>query len=234
MCIAIVKNKNVDLPNKDILEICFKNNPDGAGFAYCRNNNIYIKKGFFTFNGFYNALKSVNIQKDESVLIHFRVATHGKINIENCHPFPIIDKFSKMINPSLITNGSVMVHNGKLSIPITSSIYSDSMHFARALFEFDRNNNKDFINYIIRSTENNKRGNRIGILNVDGTTEIYGDNWIEKDGIFYSNDSYKENSTYKQTIKKKKKVKYIKVASTKNNPFGQIDVKDGKLYLGDI
>lgn len=229
MCVALVKNKDIDLPSKDVLKVCFKNNPDGAGFAYCRDGNIVINKGFFTFEGFYKALESANIKKHESALIHFRVATHGKINIENCHPFPIVDKFVKMTNPIIKSNDSVMVHNGKLTIPITSSIYSDSMHFAKTLFGFDRKNNKDFIDYIIRPTEKNKRGNRIGILNTDGSTEIYGVGWIEEDGIMYSNDSYKENSTYK-SAKKKKSKKYYRT-TIQQNPFGQIGLQNGKLFL---
>ena len=234
MCVALIKNKNVDLPNEDILKICFKNNPDGAGFAYCRNGNIIIRKGFFTFDGFYKALMNENIKKEESALIHFRVATHGKINIENCHPFPITDKFSKMTNPFSENNTSVMVHNGKLNINITSSIYSDSMHFAKTLFEFDRQNNKSFIDYIIRPTSKNKRGNRIGILNIDGTTEKYGVGWIEDNGIFYSNDSYKENSTYKGVKKTTKKTKTTACKTfTENNPFGQMHLVNGVLMFDD-
>ena len=42
MCVALVKNKDIDLPSKDVLKVCFKNNPDGAGFAYCRNGRNYI------------------------------------------------------------------------------------------------------------------------------------------------------------------------------------------------
>ena len=204
MCIAIIKPKNVDLPSEYILRICFNNNPDGAGFAFNRNGKNYIHKGFFTFDGFIKALKRCDIKKEESALIHFRVATHGKINIDNCHPFPLTDKFYKMTNPYIVTSNDVMIHNGKLNIKITSSMYSDSMHIAKSLYELDRNTYKEFINFIIRPTEKNKRGNRIGILTNVGVTEQYGEGWIKEHGIWYSNDSYKINSTYK-TVKKVKK-----------------------------
>ena len=211
MCIAIIKNKNVKMPDKDILKICFDNNSDGAGFAFYRNGLIHIKKGFFTFNGFMEAIDKANIKSEEPMLIHFRVATHGKINIDNCHPFPVTNKFSKMIFPNIITNDDVMVHNGKLDIGITSSMYSDSMHMAKALYQLDRTYYKDLIDYLIKPTEKNKRGNRIAILTHNGEIEKYGIGWIKDKNIWYSNDSYKINSTYKskKTTKVYKKNVYL-------------------------
>lgn len=198
MCVAIIKKSGVDLPSEEILKICFKNNPHGAGFALFRNNLIYIHKGFFTFDGFMKEIKNVSPTKEETMLIHFRVATHGKINIENCHPFPIVNRFFEMANPiKVFSDTDVMVHNGKLSIEITSGSYSDSMHFARALFGLDRTKFSDIINMAIHPTELNPKGNRIAVLTRDGNIEQYGVGWLEDGGIVYSNDSYKEVSTYK-------------------------------------
>ena len=33
MCIAILSENGVELPNKETLKLCFTNNPDGAGYA---------------------------------------------------------------------------------------------------------------------------------------------------------------------------------------------------------
>lgn len=34
MCIIIVKNSRMDLPDKEILKRCWNKNPHGAGFMY--------------------------------------------------------------------------------------------------------------------------------------------------------------------------------------------------------
>lgn len=198
MCVALIKKSGIKLPDENILKICFKNNPHGAGFAIFRNNQIYIHKGFFTFNGFMKEINNVSPTLEEPMLIHFRVATHGKINIENCHPFPIVDKFYKMVAPIKVFNDTdVMVHNGKLNIAITSPKFSDSMHFAKSIVGLDRKKFSGIINMAIAPTETNLRGNRIAVLTKNGEIEKYGIGWIEDDGIFYSNDSYKEFSEYK-------------------------------------
>lgn len=212
MCVAIVKEKNIQLPSKDILQICFKNNPDGAGFVVNKNGYNYISKGYFTFEGFYKAFKQASINKEDDVLIHFRVATHGKVNIQNCHPFPIQNSFTNMTKPFLKTISDVMVHNGKLDININNKIYSDSMHFALAINNFLKNKQKvsdQFIQYIIKPTETNKKGNRIAIMSKDGVIKKYGVGWIQKDGIFYSNDSFKIESVYKGKFKTKNKIGFI-------------------------
>lgn len=45
MCIIIVKNSRMDLPDKEILKRCWNKNPHGAGFMY-NYNDVVIKKGF--------------------------------------------------------------------------------------------------------------------------------------------------------------------------------------------
>lgn len=46
MCIIIVKNSRMDLPDKEILKRCWNKNPHGAGFMYNYNDVVIIKKGF--------------------------------------------------------------------------------------------------------------------------------------------------------------------------------------------
>ena len=47
MCIAIASPKNNPIPTYDILKTCFRNNDDGAGFAFNTDDNqVKIVKGF--------------------------------------------------------------------------------------------------------------------------------------------------------------------------------------------
>lgn len=78
------------------------NNPDGAGYAFVLDGKVKIVK----------ALKWSMIEKqykkdyrrygDRSpFLVHFRIASHGAVCYENCHPFALSD-------------GGAMIHNGML------------------------------------------------------------------------------------------------------------------------
>lgn len=42
MCIIIVKNSRMDLPDKEILKRCWNKNPHGAGFMYNYNDVVII------------------------------------------------------------------------------------------------------------------------------------------------------------------------------------------------
>ena len=92
MCIAIYSLKGTDIPREDILKTCFLNNPDGAGFAFNKGGKVHIVKGFMDYKGFISAFKKYDAEfgfKQRGVLIHFRIATHGGVNVGCCHPFPI-------------------------------------------------------------------------------------------------------------------------------------------------
>lgn len=95
MCIAIYKPKSIVIPFST-LNRAFQANSDGAGFAVRQHNTVTIHKGYMTFSAFKTAYRKYAA---EECLIHFRFATMGTINTENCHPFALPD-------------GSAMIHNG--------------------------------------------------------------------------------------------------------------------------
>lgn len=98
MCIAILKPIDKTI-SKETLEICSNNNPDGCGFAYVKDNEVIIKK-FMEFEDFYKEYSKV--ETTSTMLIHFRIATHGKVELKNCHPFKL-------------NNRMALVHNGIIS-----------------------------------------------------------------------------------------------------------------------
>ena len=198
MCIAIVKPSGSPLPKREILKICFKNNPDGAGFAYNRNGKNYIHKGYFTFADFYNALTKCRIKKEESALIHFRVATHGNIDKQTCHPFLITGCFNDMKLTHIRTYGNVMIHNGMLSFHLNDETISDSMMLAKQLYKLDLNKaeNRTFIELALRNNDK-KKMNRLAILYSNNKTDIFGfkEPWDLVNGCYFSNKSYEKTFT---------------------------------------
>lgn len=107
MCVAINKPAGATIPKK-VLEACFKQNDDGAGFAVNvvrdGKTQVEVYKGFFTFGGFWNAWKEWG--PEFQAILHFRVATHGRVNEENCHPFLTKTQDGRTM---------ALVHNGMLA-----------------------------------------------------------------------------------------------------------------------
>lgn len=114
MCVIVHMPKNRQI-KKEYLRNCYENNPDGYGIMTAENNKLVIIKGVGNFDAFWKDWQEVppNLQR----AIHFRWKTHGLINTENCHPFPIGE-------------GIGMMHNGIIRIDETNKDMSDTWHFA--------------------------------------------------------------------------------------------------------
>jgi hypothetical protein len=120
-------------------------------------------------------------------VLHFRIATHGKIGIENCHPF--------YAGPD-----SAIVHNGIINNigATTSGERSDTRIFA-----------EEFLSYLPRNWYRNIGTRRlvealigyskIVMLNTDGHVEIinpeYGE-WDKETGRWFSGSSWKTGHYY--------------------------------------
>ena len=113
MCIAIISESGVSLPKKTVLKRCFKNNPDGAGYAVLLADNTWEgKKGFMTWKTFWKAFNNERYTKDDTVLIHFRIGTSGKKEHPDCtHPFPITENEEELMKHHFISK-SIIMHNG--------------------------------------------------------------------------------------------------------------------------
>lgn len=175
-CVAIWKPKGIQIARK-YLENCFINNKEGAGFAYVKQGKIVLQKGFFDFEKFYEAYKG--LQK-YAALIHFRIATHGKVDEENCHPF-------------LMNDGQyALVHNGILpsSLHSNKKEESDSRQFAELitpLLAMVPWGNKQFGAVVDEAIGYNK----VAILRNDGKVWIFNEEKGEwHKGAWYSNRTY--------------------------------------------
>jgi predicted glutamine amidotransferase len=193
MCIAIVKRKDVAIPSYETLETCFDNNPDGAGFAFKKDNEkgVEVKKGFFTFESFYKELIE-NINEKDTAIIHFRYATHGIKDANNCHPFMFkefshFDKYNEYIH-----NNCAMIHNGVINNGCKNIKHSDTYWLSKQLERGLEINNE-----VMKETNN-----KVAILYNDGFIKLYGE-WIEENNILFSNGSYRYNAKKQSEIDNK-------------------------------
>ncbi len=117
MCLAILKTADSVITRRE-LKNGFDTNDDGAGFMFTENRKLVIQKGYFGFRKFYKAFRQAERENPKSnFVIHFRLATSGKKDSANCHPF-------------LVKNNEEVgfAHNGIFS-GLGNNFYSDTMDF---------------------------------------------------------------------------------------------------------
>lgn len=198
MCIIVVKPAGVKLPAMEILENCWYNNNDGAGFMYATGGSVHIEKGFMSLKAFKEALnrlkKSIDII-NTPVVMHFRITTHGETAPGNCHPFPVAEKLPLLkMTKSKAPLG--VAHNGIIDIKPSQKDISDTMEYIISqlapLYQlkkdfYKRPAGKKLVYNFIKS--------KMVFLDGAGRIETVGD-FITEDGILYSNNSYKARTIY--------------------------------------
>lgn len=113
MCVVICKQKEQAKPSKDFLQKAWEHNPDGAGYMYVENDRIVIRKGFMTFDSFWEMAK--DLPEDTAIVYHFRIATHGSKDYKGTHPFPITSD-EKMLQHPWVRTDIGIAHNGIISL----------------------------------------------------------------------------------------------------------------------
>jgi hypothetical protein len=178
MCIAIYKPED-KLIDRETLERCYNSNPDGAGYMFHKNNQLYVKKGFFEFSDFWKSYK--RDQKKECV-IHFRIKTHGQINKDNCHPYLVNDKFA-------------FVHNGIIS-GYSDTDKSDTWLFNEDVIQpfVNKWGNLGLFEDPVKKLIESRIGySKLIFMDNEGNTKIFNeDKGSWDDGVWYSNGSYKK------------------------------------------
>jgi len=184
MCLLILA-KGGSTPSKKSLRIAARNNPDGFGFAIIgTDNRIHRFRSMDieeTITAFFEARK--RFPKGHAIF-HLRITTHGATNIDNCHPFVINDDV-------------VMGHNGMLPIKEENG-RSDTRIFAEDwLPEIGM---KDLLDDPegVEELEKFIGYSKLAFLNVGDELEkpfyiINEELGHWKDGVWYSNSSYKES-----------------------------------------
>jgi hypothetical protein len=192
MCIIIIKKAGIKTPSRKTLKRCFDANPDGAGIAYYNKGDkgCTISKGFMDWVDFCAAVESMPITQDTTAIYHFRIATHGSVTPEKCHPFPVSNKLADL-DAILINTPVAMAHNGILRqhAPSNGVNMSDTQIFCQTILSqpviMDNLDNPT----IQALLESHVSGSRVVIMRPQ--LVMLGD-WIaESNGLLFSNSSYK-------------------------------------------
>lgn len=191
MCIAILNTKGTI--SKETLQNCWNNNPDGAGMIYTTlNNDLKIFKEMLDFDKFYNEYKKARKQNKESnFVLHFRIATSGKVDLNNCHPFKV--------NKNL-----AFVHNGMIDIQPLSTNVSDTFTFNEAIIK-NLGSNFLYNEAIIRLIESYIGYSKLVFLNSFNEATI-----INEDLGHWNKDNWYSNTSYESKKAKYSNTTYFK------------------------
>lgn len=196
MCVILYKPENIKMPKKEILENCFRNNPDGAGIMYRKDNKIIIRKGLMKFDEYWCILEKAQkiIGENAPIISHFRIGTHGKKVHKNfTHPFPITDDI-KYLYGNYVACESAIVHNGIISNFGTKNL-SDTMEFVQKiltpLYNARVNFNSDSIKQLI---QNLIATDKMIIWDMNKIVLI--GNFIQYENCYFSNTSYLDKFSF--------------------------------------
>lgn len=202
MCIIIAKMKYKRLPTEEELKNSFSNNDDGAGLMYVDNGEVCIEKGFMTYSTFkkrYDELcREFNNFEGKSLVLHFRIGTSSGNTPKNTHPYPISYKENDLHKTRLTTdlgvvhNGIIHDYNPKGKNPTTNDTQQFIMRYLYPLYD----NFKEF--YKCKAIMNgiaDITNSKLTFLDTDDKLYFVGD-FIEKDGLLFSNDTFKDYTRY--------------------------------------
>lgn len=192
MCIIAAKPAGVEMPSDDTMRNMWTNNPDGAGIMYAVNGLVHIEKGFMKYEEFETAIKKLERRyntKKMSIVMHFRIKTHGEINKECCHPFPVT-RSTAMLKKTRVTTKLGIAHNGIITSVIPRKGLSDTMEYvATQLAQLYSAMPQFYKNADALELVENAIDSKMAMLTSKGEIVLIGD-FKEQDGIKYSNDSY--------------------------------------------
>lgn len=180
MCIIMAAKVNIEIPEQNI-QNSFKQNPDGAGYMFVRQGKVVVRRGYMDVSGLLRAYqKDVRAYPNSPFVMHCRISTSGKVDVDNCHPF------------LLESHNLGIAHNGIMrEFEVPHSAHSDTWHFSYgALAKLPksalRNAGMDLLLESLAKTTSSKfavlTGNSLRLYN-----EAAG---VWDKGVWYSNSTY--------------------------------------------
>ena len=191
MCVIAFYPKGLPFNNGE-LKNCFKNNPDGAGVMWQDGGKVHIKKGFMKQKAFFKFLKTLPTDVDR--VLHFRIATSGKVSGACCHPFPVANDFKTMMQTE-IEVPVAYAHNGVLTDYTPKegmkSPFSDTMVFGKEVLDHLVRKHVDLFDPVIDvMIESTIDGDRMAIMNDHEVVTMGKFITSTVSGAQYSNSSY--------------------------------------------
>lgn len=128
MCLMVHQPKDTILPD-DLVKDVYTRNPDGIGVMWAESGKLKFKKAIVTDADEFLKFYKENIVGKECVW-HARMMTHGDVDLENCHPYPVFGFDGTPTDGSTLP--LLMMHNGILDYGnAADKTKSDTWHYIR-------------------------------------------------------------------------------------------------------
>ncbi len=169
------KIKSVLTTTPLLLESLYEHNSDGLGIMYATSKGLKVIKKLPKTVAEARSLISAMPSDDRQLAMHWRMRTHGHIDLSNCHPYEV------SATTQLMHNGVLHTGNGK------DTSRSDTYHFIQ-----------DYLRTIPDDTLHNEQfqlilgdmigNNRFAIMSEDGRLSVVNkQQGIEFEGVWFSN-----------------------------------------------
>lgn len=193
MCVLAFYAKGINF-NYAELHNCFQFNPDGAGIMWQTKEGVHIKKGFMKEEELIKFLATV--PNDVDRLLHFRIATSGKVSVGCCHPFPVCDNFKKMMKDEQVVP-LAYAHNGVLHDYTPKdgikSAFSDTMVFGKDVLSHLVGMGTDLFDPVIDTMIEKTIGSDKMVIMSKDESVLLGRFETAPSGAKYSNCSYERD-----------------------------------------
>lgn len=181
MCVIILIPQGKEISYEEF-EAAWEVNPDGAGFAIrTPNNRIYYKRGFMKIADFYSEV--CKYMGEFEMMLHFRISTSRITNKVQTHPYNI----EQITSLQGLTTHTVSCMNGTIKgqkeYIIDKVSYNDTMSYI-----YDNNLLFKDMSQQITDIISEDSGAKWCSMSPKGT--FFSNNFIEKNGIYYSNDNH--------------------------------------------
>lgn len=176
MCILIHQPADYCFKSEQLQDF-YNKNSDGFGAVVKTPDGVKVIKAV----GKYQEIEDLYYEQvacHESI-IHFRMKTHGDIDMENCHPYEVLE-------------GLWMAHNGVLHTGnMADQKMSDTWHYIRDYLRPILQTNPDLLkNEVFQKLVGHHIGasNKFGFMDDKGEIAIINrSSGVEHDGVWYSN-----------------------------------------------
>jgi len=105
MCVIAFSPSPLNCPTREQLVRACEANPDGFGWALIAGDRLVTHRTMGAIEAVDSYLAAVVVEATGPSLFHARIASHGSVDLGNCHPFPVGG------DPDV-----VLAHNGILDI----------------------------------------------------------------------------------------------------------------------
>ena len=211
MCLISIAPEGTDKYSKEFIDALRHGascNRDGSGYSILRKDakEVTFNKGFFDIAKLLQAIENEKLTKNDILVVHHRIGTHGLKTKENCHPY-CLDDPSKISGTT--TNG-VVSHNGVLSVftnmrefgsegpmDVKTSEFSDSYMFVKYFISVPEISSfwkRDPI-YFKQLFKSFLEGNRVAFLTPEGLF-LSGDFVKQEGGYLHSHGGYCSYRTF--------------------------------------